>query len=98
MSDADNKVNYLKKLYKEIVLGFSVSEYSGKPIFIKHFSELDNGEQEACRIKYEELAANKGLQTREDKMTDSMDSTSTIYYSSPFSFSSRSSATRTSAG
>ncbi len=68
MSDADNKVNYLKKLYKEIVLGFSVSEYSGKPIFIKHFSELDNGEQEACRIKYEELAANKGLQTREDKM------------------------------
>lgn len=67
MSDVDNKVNYLKKLYKEIVLGFSVSEYAGKPIFIKHFSELDNGEQEAFRIKYERLAREKGLQTREEK-------------------------------
>ena len=68
MSDVENKVNYLKKLYKEIVLGFSVSEYSGKPIFIKHFSEIDNGEQESYRAKYEELARDKGLQTREDKM------------------------------
>lgn len=68
MSDVENKINYLKKLYKEIVLGFSVSEYSGKPIFIKHFSEIDNGEQESYRAKYEELARDKGLQTREDKM------------------------------
>lgn len=68
MSDVENKVNYLKKLYKEIVLGFSVSEYSGKPIFIKHFSEIDNGEQESFRAKYEELARDRGLQAREDKM------------------------------
>ena len=67
MSDVENKVNYLKKLYKEIVLGFSVSEYAGKPIFIKHFTEIDNGELESYRIKYQSMAKQKGLQTKEDK-------------------------------
>lgn len=69
MSDVDNKVNHLKKLYKEIVLGFSVVGYAGKPIFIKHFNELDNGEQEYQRVKYESIAQEKGLQSREDKTT-----------------------------
>lgn len=68
MSDVVNKVNYLKKLYREIVLGFSAYEYSGKPIFIKHFSELDNGDLESEKLKYFNIGKERGLQDKEEKM------------------------------
>jgi hypothetical protein len=67
VSDARDKVNYLKKLYREIVLGFSVFEYAGKPIFIKHFTEVDNGEQESERVKWEKIGREKGLLDKEEK-------------------------------
>lgn len=69
MSDVDNKVNNFKKLYKDIVMGFSVFEYAGKPIFIKHFSELDNGDLELERIKILNQAKEKNLPSKEEKMT-----------------------------
>ena len=68
MSDVRDKINYLKKLYKEIVLGFSAFEHAGKPVFIKHFTELDNGEQETERIKWTNLGREKGLVEKEEKI------------------------------
>lgn len=68
MSDVANKINYLKKLYREIVLGFSTFDYAGKPIFIKHFSELDNGDIESERLKCFNTGKERGLQDREEKM------------------------------
>jgi hypothetical protein len=68
VSDVANKINYLKKLYREIVLGFSVFDYSGEPIFIKHFSELDNGDLESERSNCFNIAKERGLQDREEKM------------------------------
>ena len=61
-------ISYLKKLYKEIVLGFSVYDYAGKPIFIKHFSEIDNGYQEAEKEKFYKIGKENGLQEREEKL------------------------------
>lgn len=49
-------------------MGFSAYEHAGRPIFIKHFSELDNGNQESFRIKTSNDAKAKGLLSREDKM------------------------------
>jgi len=68
VSDVSDKINYLKKLYREIVLGFSAFDYAGEPIFIKHFSELDNGDLESERSKNFNNGKEKGLQDREEKM------------------------------
>ena len=69
MSDVTNKINYLKKLYREIVLGFSAFDYAGQPIFIKHFSELDNGDLESERLNSFNIGKERGLQDREEKMS-----------------------------
>lgn len=68
MSDVDAKINNFKKLYKDIVMGFSVFEYADKPIFIKHFSELDNGDLELERIKILNQAKERNLPSKEEKM------------------------------
>ena len=68
VSDVTNKINYLKKLYREIVLGFSAFDYAGQPIFIKHFSELDNGDLESERLNCFNIGKERGLQDREEKM------------------------------
>jgi hypothetical protein len=64
----EEKVSHLKKLYQEIVMGFSESEHSGRPIFIKHFSELENAVFNSERQKYQDAALQKGLEPREDKL------------------------------
>lgn len=61
------KIGHLKKLYKDIVLGFSAYNYAGKPIFIKHFSEIDNAEIEIFRSTFSSDAKSKGMQEREEK-------------------------------
>ena len=67
MVSLEEKVSYLKKLYKDIVLGFSVYRYAGKPIFIKHFSEIDNAELEFQRNDFTLDAKSKGMQERDEK-------------------------------
>jgi len=64
----EEKISHLKKLYQEIVMGFSESEYLGKPIFIKHFSELENAVFNSERLKCQEIAIQKGLEPKEDKL------------------------------
>lgn len=49
-------------------MGFSVFEYADKPIFIKHFSELDNGDLELERIKILSQAKERNLPSKEEKM------------------------------
>lgn len=49
-------------------MGFSVFEYADKPIFIKHFSELDNGDLELERIKILNQAKERNLPSKEEKM------------------------------
>ncbi len=48
-------------------MGFSEYIYLEKPIFIKHFSEVDNGAQESERYKFFNLARKSGLQEKYEK-------------------------------
>jgi len=56
VSDLYEKISFYKGLYKEIAVGFSEDEYLGKPIFIKHFTELENGELDKYRSKFSQEA------------------------------------------
>ena len=68
MNDSEQKINHFKKLYQEIVMGFSVSTYMEKPIFIKHFSEINNGRQAGESSVFFNTAKKIGLLEREDKL------------------------------
>lgn len=68
MNDSEQKISHFKKLYQEIVMGFSVSIYMEKPIFIKHFSEMDNGKQAGQSAVFFNAAKKIGLLEREDKL------------------------------
>lgn len=68
MSDSSVKIDFLKNLYGEICLGFSEFNYSGKPIFIKHFTEIENGILSKNKEIYLKEALNKGLEQKEDKI------------------------------
>ena len=68
MNDSEQKINHFKKLYQEIVMGFSVSTYMEKPIFIKHFSEIDNGSQESEKLAFFKVAKKNGLLEKDEKL------------------------------
>ena len=68
MNDSEQKISHFKKLYQEIVMGFSVSTYMEKPIFIKHFSEINNGRQAGESSVFFNTAKKIGLLGREDKL------------------------------
>ena len=68
MNDPEQKISHFKKLYQEIVMGFSVSTYMEKPVFIKHFSEMDNGRQAGQSTVFFNTAKKIGLLEREDKL------------------------------
>lgn len=68
MTDTYSKINLLKSLYGEICLGFSEFEHSGKPIFIKHFTEIENGMLNKKREVFIREALEKGLEQKEDKL------------------------------
>ena len=65
---SEDKTNSLKRLYKDIVNGFSVFDYAERPIFIKHFSEVENGEIFGNRNKIIQDAQKLGLELEEDKL------------------------------
>ena len=69
MSDLYEKVSFYKGLYKEIAVGFSEDKYLEKPIFIKHFTELENGDLDYYRRAYNQEALDKGLESKEEKLT-----------------------------
>jgi len=69
VSDLYEKISFYKGLYKEIAVGFSEDEYLGKPIFIKHFTELENGDLDKYRRKFSQEATDKGLESKEEKLT-----------------------------
>jgi hypothetical protein len=68
VAELSDKLNYLKYLYQEICLGFSEFEYLGKPIFIKHFTELELGSFQKNKSSYEKEAIDKKLERKEDKL------------------------------
>lgn len=49
-------------------MGFSVSTYMEKPIFIKHFSEINNGRHAGESSIFFNIAKKNGLLEREDKL------------------------------
>lgn len=67
MVSLEEKIGHLKKLYRDIVLGFSAYRYAGRPIFIKHLSEIDNAEFEFDRSNLTREAREKGMPSREEK-------------------------------
>lgn len=69
MSDLYEKISFYKGLYKEIAVGFSEDKYLDKPIFIKHFTELENGDLDKHRRSYYQEALDKGLNLKEEKLT-----------------------------
>lgn len=69
MNDLYEKISFYKGLYKEIAVGFSEDSYSGKPIFIKHFTELENGDLDKHRTIFNQEAADKGLEHRDEKIS-----------------------------
>jgi len=69
VSDLYEKISFYKGLYKEIAVGFSEDKYLDKPIFIKHFTELENGDLDKHRRSYYQEALDKGLNLKEEKLT-----------------------------
>lgn len=68
VSELSEKLNHLKSLYQEICAGFSEFNYSGEPIFIKHFTEIEIGFLHSRKDEYLKEAVAKGLEFREDKL------------------------------
>lgn len=68
MNEIEDKINFCKVLYTEIILGFSEFEYLEKPIFIKHFTELESGKITKYRSVFEKEAFSKGLEYKQDKI------------------------------
>jgi hypothetical protein len=68
VSDIYEKISFYKGLYKEIAVGFSEDKYLGKPIFIKHFTELENGDLDQHRRAFTQEAIDKGLELKEEKL------------------------------
>jgi hypothetical protein len=64
----EDKISSCKILYSEIILGFSEFDYLGKPIFVKHFTELENGEIIKHKTTFEKEAVLKGLEYKQDKI------------------------------
>ena len=69
MSDLYEKISFYKGLYKEIAVGFSEDKYLEKPIFIKHFTELENGDLDQHRRAFHKEALEKGLELKEEKLS-----------------------------
>lgn len=68
MNDNFEKISHLKGLYQEICLGFSEFKISGKPIFVKHLSEVELGELSSRKNTYASIAVEKKLEYKEDKL------------------------------
>jgi hypothetical protein len=68
VSDLYEKISFYKGLYKEIAVGFSEGKYLEKPIFIKHFTELENGDLDQYRRAFHEEGLEKGLEIKEEKL------------------------------
>ncbi len=68
MSDLYEKISFYKGLYKEIAIGFSEDKYLEKPIFIKHFTELENGNLDQYRRAFYQEGLKKGLEIKEEKL------------------------------
>jgi hypothetical protein len=58
----------LRQIYGEIVVGYSICEYIKKNIFIKHFSTIDQLEQDYLFSKDFAEAVKKGYPTEEDRI------------------------------
>ena len=69
MSDLYEKISFYKGLYKEIAVGFSEDKFLEKPIFIKHFTELENGNLDKDRRLFSGEALEKGLEEKEEKLS-----------------------------
>ena len=69
MSDLYEKISFYKGLYKEIAVGFSEDKFLEKPIFIKHFTELENGNLDKDRRLFSGEALKKGLEEKEEKLS-----------------------------
>ena len=68
MSDLYEKISFYKGLYKEIAVGFSEDKFLEKPIFIKHFTELENGNLDKDRRLFSGEALKKGLEEKEEML------------------------------
>lgn len=58
---------FYRKIFSEIINGFSQANYLGKPIFIKHFNFDDQYEIDLLRNKFLEDAKAVGIFTREER-------------------------------
>lgn len=65
---ANNEYRFLRKLYKDIVLGYSY--IASENIYIKHPSELDLGAIEDFYIQYLNEAKIKGLPDEKEKIRE----------------------------
>lgn len=58
----------LKKIYRDICLGYTESTFEDKKVFIKHFSDLDLTEIEIAYNKIVEESRAKGIKNRREKL------------------------------
>ena len=66
MSDLYEKISFYKGLYKEIAVGFSEDKFLEKPIFIKHFTEWENGNLDKDRSLEDSLISTLFIKTFKD--------------------------------
>lgn len=63
-----DEIALLRKLYAEIVLGYSKSIFDGKGCYLRHFSPIEQGEIDAEYFAFYELALREGLQSEKEKL------------------------------
>ena len=69
-NDLKNSYKECKKLYRDIIFGFSEKRLksSKKKIYLKHLNEIDNGEVDKKRDDYFFIAQEKGLRSEKEAL------------------------------
>ena len=62
------EIEFARRIYKDILNGYSELEFLGKTLYIKHFSDLDFGQIQEFKEEKRREAKSKGLLSEKEKV------------------------------
>src|ERR1041385_3021203 len=65
---AETEERSLRQKYGEIIAGYSLYKYKGENIFIKHFSTVDQLDQDFIYLDHFNRATERGFPTEEERI------------------------------
>ena len=63
-----HEIEFARRIYKDILNGYSAIEFEGKELYIKHFSDIDFGHIQEFKNKKHAEAKQKGLLSEKDQI------------------------------